>query len=96
MKTTAWSAGLVLLGMAAIAPGAHAQSDCTKTVPVSPFGAGDQTGATNRVTPTVTKAAAAEIQTGKVTTMTNPLTISAAATATTIRPRWVSSSTRTP
>src|SRR4029077_7232218 len=40
----------------------------------SPFGAGDQTGATNRVTPAVTKAAAAEIQTGKVTTMTNPLT----------------------
>ena len=59
--------------MAAIAPGAHAQSDCTKMVPVSPFGAGDQTGATNRITPAVTKAAAAEIQTGKVTTMTNPL-----------------------
>src|SRR5439155_12537178 len=45
----------------------------TKTVPVSPFGAGDQTGATNRITPAVTKAAAAEIQSGKVTTMTNPL-----------------------
>src|SRR5712691_10055719 len=74
MKATAWSAGLVLLGVAALAPGAYAQSDCTKVVPVSPFGAGDQTGATNRITPAVTKAAAAEIQTGKVTTMTNPLT----------------------
>jgi kynurenine formamidase len=74
MKTMARSAGLVLLGMAAMAPGALAQSDCTKVVPVSPFGAGDQTGATNRITPAVTKAAAAEIQTGKVTTMTNPLT----------------------
>ena len=74
MKTAAWSAGLALLGMAAMAPCAYAQSDCTKVVPVSPFGAGDQTGATNRITPAVTKAAAAEIQTGKVTTMTNPLT----------------------
>ncbi len=52
---------------------AFAQSDCTKTVPPSPFGKDDQTGATNRVTAAVTKAAAAEIQTGKVTTMTNPL-----------------------
>src|SRR6202022_2931388 len=34
-----------------------------------PFGPDDQTGATNRVTPAVTKAAAAEIQTGVVTSM---------------------------
>lgn len=73
MKAMAWAAGLTLLGMAAITPSALAQSDCTKTVPVSPFGAGDQTGATNRITAAVTKAAAAEIQTGKVTTMTHPL-----------------------
>ena len=33
----------------------------------------DQTGATNRVTPAVTKAAAAEIQTGVVTPMAYPL-----------------------
>ena len=52
---------------------AFAQSDCTKVVPVSPFGKDDQTGATNRVTPAVTKAAAAEIQTGKTTTLTNVL-----------------------
>src|SRR6266481_8390659 len=56
------------------APAALAQSDCTKIVPPTPFGKDDQTGATNRVTAAVTKAAAAEIQTGKVTTMTNPLT----------------------
>jgi len=44
-----------------------AQSDCKTLVKASPFGPDDQTGATNRVTPAVTKAAAAEIQTGKVT-----------------------------
>src|SRR5438445_12305986 len=44
---------------------ALAQSDCTKIVPPSPWGPNDQTGATNRVTPAVTKAAAAEIQEGK-------------------------------
>jgi kynurenine formamidase len=42
-------------------------------VPPSPFGKDDQTGATNRVTPAVTKAAAAEIQTGKVTALANVL-----------------------
>src|SRR2546427_9516678 len=45
---------------------ALAQSDCTKLVPPSPWGPNDQTGATNRVTAGVTKAAAAEIQEGKV------------------------------
>jgi kynurenine formamidase len=52
---------------------AFAQSDCKSIVKASPFGPNDQTGATNRVTPAVTKAAAAEIQTGKVTNMTYPL-----------------------
>jgi kynurenine formamidase len=62
-----------IAGALTAAPGAWAQTDCTKVVPPSPFGKDDQTGATNRVTPSVTKAAAAEIQTGKVTTLTNPL-----------------------
>lgn len=62
-----------LAGALTAAPGAWAQTDCTKLVPPSPWGKDDQTGATNRVTPAVTKAAAAEIQTGKVTTMTYPL-----------------------
>src|SRR5215470_15258987 len=53
---------------------AFAQSDCSKIVPASPWGPNDQTGATNRVTAAVTKAAAAEIQTGKVITMSYPLT----------------------
>ena len=44
-----------------------------KIVPASPWGPNDQTGATNRVTAAVTKAAAAEIQTGKVITMSYPL-----------------------
>src|SRR5437762_3079524 len=53
---------------------ALAQSDCSKIVPPSPWGPNDQTGATNRVTPAVTKAAAAEIQEGKVLAMSYPLT----------------------
>src|SRR5216684_579028 len=54
---------LVLLGSASLA---IAQTDCTKVVPPSPWGPNDQTGATNRVTPAVTKAAAAEIKDGNV------------------------------
>jgi kynurenine formamidase len=49
--------------------GALAQADCKALVKASPFGPDDETGATNRVTPAVTKAAAAEIQTGTVTPM---------------------------
>src|SRR4029079_15542034 len=49
--------------------GAYAQSDCKTLVKASPFGPDDETGATNRVTAAVTKAAAAEIQTGNVTPM---------------------------
>jgi kynurenine formamidase len=52
---------------------ALAQTDCKKLVPPSPWGPNDQTGATNRVTPAVTKAAAAEIQEGKVIVMSYPL-----------------------
>src|SRR3984893_3290218 len=48
---------------------ALAQSDCKTLVKASPFGPDDQTGATNRITPAVTKAAAAEIQTGLVVPM---------------------------
>src|SRR6188474_3162728 len=64
-----------VLSLAALSasPVAFAQSDCKSTVKPSPFGPNDQTGATNRVTPAVTKAAAAEIQTGKVITMSYPL-----------------------
>src|SRR3954469_13066012 len=50
-----------------------AQSDCSKLVAPSPFGPGDQTGATNRITPAVTKAAASEIQEGKVIALSNVL-----------------------
>jgi kynurenine formamidase len=64
-------AAIAVVVMASIA---SAQSDCTKLVPPSPWGPNDQTGATNRVTPAVTKAAAAEIQSGKVVTMSYPLT----------------------
>ena len=67
-------AASALLGALSLTPVALAQSDCTKIVPPSPFGKDDQTGATNRVTPAVTKAAAAEIQTGKVTALANVLT----------------------
>src|SRR3977135_756418 len=48
---------------------ALAQSDCKTLVKASPFGPDDQTGATNRITPAVTKAAAAAIQTGAVIPM---------------------------
>jgi kynurenine formamidase len=71
-------AGLAaFMGMAALSllmpstPAAAA--DCKALVKPSPFGPDDQTGATNRVTPAVTKAAAAEIQTGTVTSMSNVL-----------------------
>ena len=57
---------LALLGNLGVA---HAQADCKTLVKASPFGPDDQTGATNRITPAVTKAAAAEIQTGAVISM---------------------------
>jgi kynurenine formamidase len=66
-------AGLACIGLLGFALPANAQSDCKTLVRPSPFGPDDQTGATNRVTPAVTKAAAAEIQEGKVISMTHPL-----------------------
>ena len=66
-------ASAVLVLTLSVGSVAFAQSDCSKIVPASPWGPNDQTGATNRVTAAVTKAAAAEIQTGKVTTMSYPL-----------------------
>jgi kynurenine formamidase len=64
---------VMLAALVASVPAALAQSDCSKIVPASPWGPNDQTGATNRVTPAVTKAAAAEIQEGKVVVMSYPL-----------------------
>jgi kynurenine formamidase len=52
---------------------AFAQADCKTLIRPSPFGPDDQTGASNRVTPAVTKAAAAEIKTGEVVPMANVL-----------------------
>jgi kynurenine formamidase len=74
MRMKLFVAASALLGALSLTSAAFAQSDCTKTVPPSPFGKDDQTGATNRVTPAVTKAAATEIQTGKVTALANVLT----------------------
>ena len=61
--------GLSLLSLLGLSTPAAAQADCKSVVAASPFGPDDQTGATNRVTPQVTKAAAAEIQTGVITPM---------------------------
>jgi kynurenine formamidase len=52
---------------------AFAQSDCKTLIQPSPFGPDDQTGASNRITAAVTKAAAAEIKTGEVIPMANVL-----------------------
>jgi len=73
MTRRAISALAVLATLWALTSVASAQSDCSKLVPASPWGPNDQTGATNRVTAAVTKAAAAEIQTGEVVTMSYPL-----------------------
>jgi kynurenine formamidase len=64
-------AALMVLAFGSVA---FAQTDCKKLVPASPWGPNDQTGATNRITPAVTKAAAAEIKDGKVIVMSYPLT----------------------
>jgi kynurenine formamidase len=73
MKSRALPIVLVLVMVFGLASVATAQTDCAKLVPASPWGPNDQTGATNRVTDAVTKAAAAEIQSGKVITMAYPL-----------------------
>src|SRR5437763_1183749 len=61
--------GMLALSLLVQSAPASADTDCKALVAPSPFGPDDQTGATNRVTPAVTKAAAAEIQTGVVTSM---------------------------
>ena len=65
--------GMSVLSLLGQSAPASAEADCKAVVQPSPFGPDDQTGATNRITPAVTKAAAAEIQTGVVTSMANPL-----------------------
>src|ERR1700675_2715386 len=76
MKHTSIVASVILSALALLGSlnVTLAQSDCKTLVKASPFGPDDQTGATNRITPAVTKAAAAEIQTGAVTAMAYPLT----------------------
>src|SRR5216684_2080431 len=61
--------GMSVLSLLVLSAPASAEADCKALVAPSPFGPDDQTGATNRITPSVTKAAAAEIQTGVVTPM---------------------------
>lgn len=73
MRTAGFVAFMALSVLSLLAPSALAQADCKAVVAPSPFGPDDQTGATNRVTPAVTKAAAAEIQTGVVTPMAHNL-----------------------
>jgi len=75
MRIAGYAAAMAffVLAMFASSIPAMAQADCKQVVAASPFGPNDQTGATNRVTPAVTKAAAAEIQTGVVTPMGNLL-----------------------
>src|SRR5580692_10066923 len=63
------SVGMLVLSLLLPSAPAVAQADCKAVVAPSPFGPDDETGATNRVTASVTKAAAAEIQTGVVTPM---------------------------
>jgi kynurenine formamidase len=74
MKPRAIVAVAAALIVLSLGSAAHAQTDCKTLMPASPWGPTDQTGATNRITPAVTKAAAAEIQSGKVITMSYPLT----------------------
>jgi kynurenine formamidase len=75
MKIAGYAASIAMgaLSLFALSAPAEAQADCKAVVQPSPFGPNDQTGATNRITPEVTKAAAAEIQTGVVTSMAYPL-----------------------
>ena len=71
MKLKAFAAQAALAAFVTLGASgaAFAQSDCKTLVSASPFGPDDEVGATNRVTPAVTKAAAAEIQTGVVIPM---------------------------
>jgi kynurenine formamidase len=71
MKLAAIAVTVVIcsFGLLETSPAALAQADCKTLVKASPFGPDDEVGATNRITPAVTKAAAAEIQTGNVISM---------------------------
>src|SRR5690242_5060519 len=66
------SIGIAAVSLLAYAAAAVA-ADCKALVAPSPFGPNDEVGATNRITPAVTKAAAAEIKTGVVTPLAYPL-----------------------
>ena len=75
MKLKALGCQAILATLLAIGASgtAFAQADCKTLIQPSPFGPDDQTGATNRITPAVTKAAGTEIQTGEVIPMWNVL-----------------------
>ncbi len=69
LRAFATQVALAAFVIAGVSGAAFGQSDCKALVQASPFGPDDEVGATNRVTPAVTKAAAAEIQTGTVIPM---------------------------
>ena len=75
MKIAAVAAviGVSVLSLLMYAAPAAAQADCKALVAPSPFGPSDEVGATQRITPEVTKAAAQEIKTGTVIPMANVL-----------------------
>src|SRR6201998_4191339 len=74
MRIVGLAAFVGIAALSLLTPSGSAKAAERKAlVKPSPFGPDDQTGATNRVTPAVTKAAAAEIQTGVVTPMANVL-----------------------
>ncbi len=73
LRTLAVHAAIATVVAMGASGAAFAQADCKSLIQPSPFGPDDQTGASNRVTPAVTKAAAAEIKTGEVVPMANVL-----------------------
>ena len=76
MKLRTFAAQAALAAVVAIGASGAAfaqSSDCKTLIKPSPFGPDDQTGASNRVTDAVTKAAAAEIKTGEEVSMANVL-----------------------
>ena len=73
LRTLAVHAAVAVVVAMGASGAAFAQADCKSLIQPSPFGPDDQTGASNRVTPAVTKAAAAEIKTGEVVPMANVL-----------------------
>ena len=74
MRIAGFAASIGIAAVCLLAYGTAAvAADCKALVAPSPFGPNDEVGATNRITPAVTKAAAAEIKTGVVTTMAYPL-----------------------